>query len=63
MKLDRSRAGEAWAAHKAHQADEASSLMRQAFAEHVASSEWRELAGDDPRYRDVLANALRLRGL
>ena len=61
--LDPSQAGEAWAAHKARQADEAASLMRQAFAEQVSSPKWRELAGDDPRYQDVLANALRLRGL
>ena len=58
-RLDPAQAGEAWAAHKAWQTDEAASLMRQAFAERVASSEWRELAGDDPRYQDVLAKMLR----
>ncbi|MDM8270099.1 helix-turn-helix domain-containing protein [Thermophilibacter provencensis] len=62
-RLDPAQAGEAWAAHKSRQSDEVASLMRQAFAERVASSGWRELAGDEPRYRDVLANALRLRGL
>ena len=62
-RLDPARAGEAWAAHKAHQADEVESLMRQAFAEQVSSPTWRELAGDDPRYQDVLANAPRSRGL
>ncbi len=61
--LDSAQAGETWAAHKARQADEVASLMRQALVERVASSEWRELAGDDPRYQDVLANALRLRDL
>ena len=62
-RLDPAQAGEAWAAHKSRQSDEVASLMRQAFAERVASSGWRELAGDDPRYQDVLANALRSRGL
>ena len=62
-RLDPAQAGEAWAAHKARQADEAASLMRQAFDEQVSSPKWRELAGDDPRYQDVLANALRSRGL
>ena len=61
-RLDPARAGEAWAEHKARQADEVTSLMRQALAERVASSEWRGLAGNDPRYQDILANALRLRG-
>ena len=62
-RLDPAQAGEAWAAHKSRQADEVESLMRQAFAEQVSSPKWRELAGNDPRYQDVLANALRLRGL
>lgn len=52
-RLDPSRAGKAWAEHKARQADEATSLMRQALVERVSSPEWRELAGDDPRYRDM----------
>ncbi|WP_317416183.1 helix-turn-helix domain-containing protein [Thermophilibacter provencensis] len=52
-RLDPSRAGEAWAEHKARQADEATSLMRQALVERVSSPEWRELAGDDLRYRDM----------
>ncbi len=56
-RLDFARAGEAWAAHKAHQADEVESLMRRAFAEQVSSPKWRELAGDDPCYQDVLAMA------
>ena len=56
-RLDPAQAGEAWSAHKAHQADEAASLMRQAFAERVSSSEWRELAGADPRFLSVLAAA------
>ena len=53
--LDPAQAGEAWAEHKARQADEAASLMRQALTERASSSEWRELAGDDPRYRDLLS--------
>lgn len=61
-RLDPARAGETWAEHKSRQADEAASLMRRALAECVASSEWRGLAGNDPRYQDILANALRLRG-
>ena len=61
-RLDPARAGETWAEHKSRQADEAASLMRRALAERVASSEWRGLAGNDPRYQDILANALRLRG-
>ncbi|WP_144743314.1 helix-turn-helix domain-containing protein [Enorma burkinafasonensis] len=56
-RLDPAQAGEAWSAHKAHQADEAASLMHQAFAERVSSSEWRELAGADPRFLSVLAAA------
>ena len=43
MKLDPSRAGEAWAEHKARQADEATSLMRQ------ASSGYRPLSGVSSR--------------
>ena len=62
-RLDPAQAGEVWAAHKSRQVDEAASLMRQAFAERVSSSEWRELASDDPRYQDILAKTLRLRGL
>ena len=54
-RLDPSQAGEAWAEHKARQADEVASLMRQALAERVSSSEWRELAGDDQRYRDLMS--------
>ena len=53
--LDPAQAGEAWAEHKARQADEVASLMRQALTERASSSEWRELAGDDPRYRDLLS--------
>lgn len=54
-RLDPAKAGKAWAAHKARQADEVASLMRQALAERVSSSEWRELAGDDQRYRDLMS--------
>ena len=55
--LDPAQAGEAWAEHKARQADEAASLMRQALTERASSSEWRKLAGDDPRYRDLMLGA------
>ena len=51
------QAGEAWADHKSRQADEAASLMCQALAERVSSSEWHEFAGDDPRFLSVLAMA------
>lgn len=56
-RLDPAQAGEAWAAHKARQADEVASLMRQTLTERASSSEWRELAGDDPRYRDLMLGA------
>ena len=54
-RLDPAQAGEAWAKHKASQADEASVLMRQGIAERVSSPEWRELTGDDPRFGEILA--------
>ncbi|WP_308616552.1 helix-turn-helix transcriptional regulator [uncultured Enorma sp.] len=53
-RLDPAQAGEAWAEHKASQADEAIALMRQAIAERVSSPEWRELIGDDSRFSRVL---------
>ena len=55
VRLDPAQAGEAWAEHKERQVDEVASLMRQALAERVSSSEWRELAGDDQRYRDLMS--------
>lgn len=54
-RLDPAQAGEAWAEHKASQADEASALMRKAIAERVSSPEWRELTGDDPRFGEIFA--------
>ena len=57
---DPSHAGEAWAEHKAHQVDEVAELMRRALVEEVTSPEWRELAGDDPRYREIVAASERL---
>lgn len=53
-RLDPAQAGEAWAEHKARQAGEAAALMRRALAEEVMSPEWRDLAGNDPRYREIL---------
>ena len=61
-RLVTSQARGAWADHKARQADGVASLMRQAFAEQVTSPEWRDLAGDDPRYREVVGAAARLSG-
>ncbi|HJG30003.1 MAG TPA: helix-turn-helix domain-containing protein [Collinsella ihuae] len=61
-KLDPARSGEAWAEHKARQADEAATLMGQALVATVESPEWRQFAGDDPRYREVVAAARRLSG-
>ena len=59
-RLDPSHAGEAWAEHKAHQVDEVAELMRRALVEEITSPEWRELAGDDPRYREIVAASERL---
>ena len=59
-RLDPSRAGEAWAKHKERQANEAAALMRRALVEEVTSPEWRELAGDDPRYQGIVAALKRL---
>ena len=59
-RLDPGRAGEAWAAHKAHQTDEFVSLMRRALVEEVTSPEWRDVAGDDPRHQEIVAAAKRL---
>lgn len=53
-RLDPAQAGEAWAEHKARQAGEAAALMRRALVEEVMSPEWRNLAGNDPRYREIL---------
>ncbi|WP_270403820.1 helix-turn-helix domain-containing protein [Candidatus Collinsella stercoripullorum] len=61
-RADPDRVGSAWAEHKARQADETTALMRRAVAERAASPEWRDLAGDDPRYREVVASARGLAG-
>ena len=53
-RLDPSQAGEAWAEHKARQAGEAAALMRRVLVEEVMSPEWHDLAGNDPRYREIL---------
>ena len=61
-KIYPARSGEAWAEHKARQADEAATLMGQALVATVESPEWRQFAGDDPHYREVVAAARRLSG-
>lgn len=61
-RLDPARAGEAWADHKKRQADGAVSFMCRALVEEIAAPEWRELVGDDSRYREIAASAGRLAG-
>lgn len=61
-RLDPAQTGEAWAEHKARQAAETAALMRRAFVEEVTSPGWRDLAGDDPRYREIVGAATRLSG-
>lgn len=56
-RADPDRVSSAWAEHKARQADETTAVMMRAVAERAASPEWRDLAGDDPRYREVVASA------
>ena len=58
-RLDPSQAGEAWAEHKARQADEARLLIRRGLAERTSSPEWQRIVSEDPRYRDILATAPR----
>lgn len=58
-RLDPACAGEAWAEHKARQADEARLLIRQGLAERTSSPEWQRIVSEDPRYRDILAKAPR----
>lgn len=61
-RLDPAQTGEAWTEHKARQAAETAALMRHAFVEEVTSPGWRDLAGDDPRYREIVGAAMRLSG-
>ena len=58
-RLDPAQAGEAWAAHKSRQADEAGLLIRRGLAERTSSPEWQRIVSDDPRYRDILAKTPR----
>ena len=58
-RTDPSRAGAAWAEHKARQTDKAAELMRQAVAEQAASPAWRAFAGSNPRYLDICASIQR----
>lgn len=60
--LDPARSGAAWAEHKAHQMDGLHHTLRQSAAEHVAAPAWREFAGDDPRYREIIDALERLVG-
>lgn len=53
-RLDPSRSGAAWAEHKARQVDALRTALRREAAGLALSPEWRELAGDDPRYREIL---------
>lgn len=53
-RLDPGSAGEAWSRHKERQASEALELMGRGLAERAASSQWSELAGDDPRYLRIV---------
>ena len=53
-RLDPARAGEAWADHKARQLDDLCRTLRQQAAERAISSEWRDFAGNDPRYREIV---------
>lgn len=62
-RLDPAQAGEAWAEHKARQAGEATELMRRALVEEVTSPGWRELAGEDPRYQEIVDSAKQLLAL
>ena len=58
-RLDPARAGEAWAEHKARQLDDLRRTLRQQTAERVASPEWGDLAGGDPRYQKIIDATLR----
>lgn len=60
-RLDPARAGEAWAEHKGRQAAQLQTIMRQGVAERLLSPEWRAFAGDDARYREIMAAAERFR--
>ena len=60
-RFDPAQSGAAWAEHKARQLDGMRRVLRQELAERVASPEWRELADGNPRYREVVAAAERLR--
>ena len=53
-RLDPARAGEAWVDHKARQLGDLRRTLRQQAAERAISSEWRDFAGNDPRYREIV---------
>lgn len=61
-RLDPARSGAAWAEHKTRQMDGLRHTLRQSAAEHVAAPAWREFAGDDPRYREIIDALERLAG-
>ena len=53
-RLDPAHSGAAWAEHKARQVDALRTALRREAAGRALSPEWRELAGDDPRNREIL---------
>ena len=53
-RLDPARGGEAWADHKARQLDDLRRTLRQQAVERVTSPEWRDFAGNDLRYREIV---------
>ncbi len=53
-RLDPAQAGEAWADHKARQLDDLCHTLHQQAAERAISPEWRDFAGNDPRYREIV---------
>lgn len=58
--LDPGSVSEAWSRHKERQTSEALELVGRGLAERAASSEWAELAGDDPRYPAIVEASQRL---
>lgn len=61
-RLGPAHAGAAWAEHKARQANDLREAMRREAAERATTLAWREFAGDDARYRDIVSAAARLSG-
>lgn len=53
-RLDPTQAGEAWADHKARQLDDLRRTLRQQATARALSPEWRDFAGNDPRYQQIV---------